>query len=1225
MRLAVVVSICLVLLVVMTHGTVFAQETESEMLELKALKDAFGYEENDTDEIRWRKYTSAPASVRQALWNHRLTQINSSKTEQFQERIGKEIPDYVDAKGKVASKLESMYEESAGDLVAKWNEVYEFPRLVANIWREDLAENEDEALALLLKEHGQDLEELFGVRFDENVFLTHTERGGDEVVRFFFEHAEYGYKVPREFIDITLSRSPITKKWYFLQASAKLSYYGFYQPKSVIERHEAGTLAECQSDENQASAAWQEPVWWQGDYRRYLVWAYNISINETPKDIVIDVETGETIATLGYGQGNWIGGNVQAEDIWSHDLRDYFNSSIDLKHVGIWADGGNFLDTIDANGDWYFQNAYSNTTVINRLTNLFYDYLGVPHNSLSEQIGIRISDEYQINYASDVTSIPQGTSGSYVAALNASTNYLYDTLDSQASNPGSLSWVNMYYNALLAVDTLRSNAYNTSDFDDNRIDYYSPLSNESGANASYGALNHCIITLNIPTSPSAELRWPDFTGPNGGGGKGSIQIALHELGHCLLGTVRHFYGHNYSGVFSPSGTIRYEDDTDWGQCYAGSHNPIPCSFDIDCIVAGYNKCNPNDGYCLKACNDADDCAEYFGTYESTYFRVCQNLTIGGVTNSYCGMNVSNASPGTAFHDMTADLVKDTFRRTHSTNLEYDVYFNNPLSESKKWGGLGEPNDACPEDCYSHNPYCFRIWALIFQQLRSFVGWQYFLPIAFASTLDGGMNGGFDEIAYHSTSSDLLIRALYDENGDNRSGVDPVLTMEIEKSYRSGFQVAYNANMPIADDVTDVTYHSIYINPTDGVDAYGNSKEHLYRRNPVTNNNATLRIQNCQRSSSRDQDRFVFYGLQGIKYRIEGDDSLYATDENALDLHMYLYKNSTSTQVGYSDDYASGDNPVIYYTPTENGWYYIKLLNTDQSGVGRYGVRIKTYKYNYILSSDDYANERLGAYPLARDNQLSVSNSYSYLDGKLNYSGDVDWFKVHIPSGAPSFLRADVFNMGSNSADVSLYNASGSLLSWTCIGTYDRTCYYTNAVIDSWYYIKVAERSGYSRGQYRIRAFQSTDEDGFDSSSSYPASLELDIGSHPIYSEIIHDFNDVDYYSLSVNEGDRVVIDTFSHTDGLKTRIVALVNETGSWGSGDFDNMNYGFWPLAFDEGGGLTDADTTEGSTSHLVVSSVTTGIMYIRISSQRNDSTGKYEIAVRKNNGSQIPDVDEF
>ncbi len=169
-------------------------------------------------------------------------------------------------------------------------------------------------------------------------------------------------------------------------------------------------------------------------------------------------------------------------------------------------------------------------------------------------------------------------------------------------------------------------------------------------------------------------------------------------------------------------------------------------------------------------------------------------------------------------------------------------------------------------------------------------------------------------------------------------------------------------------------------------------------------------------SAGDNDWFAITFTAGTSYRLNLDS---AASQGLSDPYLRLY-NSSGTLVAWDDDSGSGLNSQLSYAPTTTGTYYVGASSASwlSSGTGGYNLTLSTS--TVTTATDDFAANSFTT------GRVAVGGSTA---GRIESSGDSDWFAVTLTAGTAYRMNLDAASSGGLSDPyLRLYDGNGTPLS-----------------------------------------------------------------------------------------------------------------------------------------------------------------------------------------------------
>ncbi len=291
-------------------------------------------------------------------------------------------------------------------------------------------------------------------------------------------------------------------------------------------------------------------------------------------------------------------------------------------------------------------------------------------------------------------------------------------------------------------------------------------------------------------------------------------------------------------------------------------------------------------------------------------------------------------------------------------------------------------------------------------------------------------------------------------------------------------------------------------------------------------------------TSGDNDWFRVSLSAGQVYEFQ----LNATSSGGLgDPYLNLY-GSSGILLTSNDDGGIGLNSLITYTATTSGNYYLGA-RAFSSGTGSYVVSATSS----ATTSDDYAASA------STTGHVSVGEPAT---GRIEASGDEDWFAISLTAGKTYSFRLDAASSGGLSDPyLNLYNGSGSLLSSNDDGGGNGNSLITFAASSSGTYYLGARSYGTGTGNYSVSATASSttsDDYGGDASTTGRVSAgESTTGR-------IETNGDQDWFAISLTAGQVYEFHlNAASSGGLSDPYLSLYNSSGNLLMSDDDGGGSG--------------------------------------------------------------------
>lgn len=301
----------------------------------------------------------------------------------------------------------------------------------------------------------------------------------------------------------------------------------------------------------------------------------------------------------------------------------------------------------------------------------------------------------------------------------------------------------------------------------------------------------------------------------------------------------------------------------------------------------------------------------------------------------------------------------------------------------------------------------------------------------------------------------------------------------------------------------------------------------------------------------DWDHFVFFASEGQLYLI--GTTLGTLHDSKLEVFNSLYEPLVS-----ADDYGPDLAAHLYWQAPSTGEYYV--------GVGGYGEGDYTFSVTVSDVEDDHINNIVGATAVQPGKDAP---------GKINYSGDVDFFRLQTTESTIYRIEAALGTL--ENCVLELYDADGEV--WASNEFYPMD---GMAIRLGWqapdassWYIAV---SGHHGGSYSLSVEEVKDAHGDSREDATP----LTIGE-PAEGEIEHEI-DLDYFMFEATEGSFYRIDANPGT--LQDPVLELLDKRSTI----------------------LTNDDYGDSLAARLYWQSDESGLFWVVV---RGHGTGTYELVV--------------
>jgi len=220
--------------------------------------------------------------------------------------------------------------------------------------------------------------------------------------------------------------------------------------------------------------------------------------------------------------------------------------------------------------------------------------------------------------------------------------------------------------------------------------------------------------------------------------------------------------------------------------------------------------------------------------------------------------------------------------------------------------------------------------------------------------------------------------------------------------------------------------------------------------------------------------------------------IYRFECKGLDLKVYLFDASGTTQLAYRDD-----PEIIEYAPATSGQYLFKTQHYYETSTGSYTASLTH------IGTDDHGNTAAHATPLP--------SLGSPISGTIEYGGDTDWFSFDAVAGS-------MYSVTTTGIDtvVAVYASDGT----TLLKESDPVPFYVTATETGTHFVRVRHYSSTGTGAYTLTVTNLGAEVSGDSSAT--AGL---IAPGASYGGMIDPAGDDDWYKFNTVAGHLYEINT----------------------------------------------------------------------------------------------------
>ncbi|MCB4746518.1 MAG: pre-peptidase C-terminal domain-containing protein, partial [Sulfurovum sp.] len=336
-----------------------------------------------------------------------------------------------------------------------------------------------------------------------------------------------------------------------------------------------------------------------------------------------------------------------------------------------------------------------------------------------------------------------------------------------------------------------------------------------------------------------------------------------------------------------------------------------------------------------------------------------------------------------------------------------------------------------------------------------------------------------------------------------------------------------------------------------------------------------------------------------EWRAELDASSQDMSNSTLKLPLAGFRDGRTGKVNRTTSSTNNPNAVGYYLASDSSSQkLVKFLFLDQNRRGKIETKGRAYGYSVrcieaqngekapgAAPSDDHSNSKDEATPI---------NPNSITPGSIETTGDVDWFKIVIPSRGTLVVKTT----GTIDTAGELYDASGRhRIAYDDDGGADRNFKITQTVTAGTYYVEVRHRASgtgiYALSTIFTSAPASTPTTPVSDDYGNTASTARTISPTSIISGNIETAGDIDWFKIVIPHAGRLV--------------VAISSPTGINGS----LYNVSNVPIA------------SEDSSGSSISQSITAGTYYVKVRHHSPTGTGIYALSTRFT--ASIPVSDDY
>ncbi|MCB4762120.1 MAG: PPC domain-containing protein, partial [Sulfurovum sp.] len=298
--------------------------------------------------------------------------------------------------------------------------------------------------------------------------------------------------------------------------------------------------------------------------------------------------------------------------------------------------------------------------------------------------------------------------------------------------------------------------------------------------------------------------------------------------------------------------------------------------------------------------------------------------------------------------------------------------------------------------------------------------------------------------------------------------------------------------------------------------------------------------------------------------------------STLDTYGYILDENGTQFARNRNGYSAGQNFKISQV-LEAGTYYAKVRlygTTDPRWVGDYTF-VSHFETQQAASSDDYSNTKVGATAISPNSTTA---------GRINTAGDVDYFKITIPSAGTLVVNTT----GSTDTKGTLLDTNGAQIASNDDNGSDHNFRISKSITASGtYYIAVKHRNAEAiGGSYSlVTQFTPSSTTSGASSDDYSNTQDGAETINPISttSGNLEVAGDIDWFKIEISRTEILTVETTGATDTYGE----LYNENNT--------------KIAYDNDGGT--------GTNFKITHTVTSGIYYVKVKHRSTTGTGSYSL----------------
>ncbi len=332
--------------------------------------------------------------------------------------------------------------------------------------------------------------------------------------------------------------------------------------------------------------------------------------------------------------------------------------------------------------------------------------------------------------------------------------------------------------------------------------------------------------------------------------------------------------------------------------------------------------------------------------------------------------------------------------------------------------------------------------------------------------------------------------------------------------------------------------------------------------------------NANLSSGDDLDYFKFDAVAGNTYVIE-TFNVQGNGSDATGIWLYNSSESLLANDRFGDNGTGNADARITFTFTQSGTYFILAQDSDHNAVwsGNYSLRVLP-KYDepgagWDSENDNEPNDALAlAYEIQTGYTQSQEHTIAVYPNIVTNTGDHDYYRFEVEADTTYVM--ETFNVQGNGSDATgiwLFDSAGSQLAndrFGEAGTGNADARITFTFNQSGTYfilVKESDHNAVWHGDYSLRILPKYDQPGADwdpendhePNDEWVLAYEIQPGyanaqehNLAVYSNIVTNTGDHDYYRFTAEAGTTFVMETFNiQGNGSVATGIWLFNSAGS--------------------------------------------------------------------------------